>query len=94
MDMNIFNLKSVAPTSLASTQLAAYNCRTGVVEDCRIQTRRVWAVMWAMGMSFETLPRHQTLLLFCLPEVKIQESQWNRLNVKRLGRGLDNLMPD
>lgn len=57
-------------TNLFSAQLAAHNCRTGVVEGCRIQTRRVWAVMWAMGMSFDTLPRYQTLLLFCFPEVK------------------------
>lgn len=81
-------------TSPASAQLAAYNCRTGVLEDYRIQTRKVYTGMWAMGMSFETLPRHQTPLLFCLPEVKTQGPQWNWCNAKRLGSGLDNLLPD
>lgn len=77
-------------TTLASAQLAAHS----VIEECRIQTRRVCTVMWAMWMSFETLPRHPILLLFCLPEVKTQGSQWNRCNTKTLGRRLDNLMPD
>lgn len=81
-------------TSLASAQLAAYNCRTGVIEDCRIQTRRVCTVMWALEISFETLPRHKTLLCFAFQRSKPRDLSGTRCNAGRVGRRLDNLMPD
>jgi len=97
MDMKICDFKSVAPTcpTWVSPQLAAYNYRAGVGQGCKTKPAESTGCRMNNGdVSWGSLLRDQTLLLFCLSGVKIWHDQGSRCDEKEYEMGLGKLMPD